>query len=517
MNGEKSFTTFHADGLRVGPHTATVTKTVEPLTEPAVRERLAFKVGDTLMGCCKVLEELGRGGMGIVYKVFHAPTETFFALKVVPPELAHSRAEIERLRDNFALVEKLNHPNIANAKLLIEDPERETYYLLMEYVEGETLRAWMRRQWQTETLTLETIAPILRQIAEALDYAHRMRVLHRDIKPSNIMVQQDGTVKVLDFGLAEQIQTTMTYVSMAQKGPSGTAPYMAPEQWMGVRQSAMTDQYALAVVCYEMLAGRLPFENADTEALQQAVLKQKPEPLSLLSRRENKALLRAFSKTASERFKSCLAFVEACLCEKVKKGKVAPYRPHASMATSAEKGQSVTRLSALLMMQNTYRPPLLATLFWGLALLGSGTLVLLTSYSRFRSLSDEEIIIIFAFFDAPFMLFYAFSWLFIHWNRTKLKWFVHGWVLFVLLVYVLALFFGTERIDLYDGYQGRDYYTGPLYASYDNYSALILFSVIFSIPFTILSALYLLILRRRVIRKTPYRWLARLLMGRKGR
>ena len=227
------------------------------VTIPGKRERKSdgrFATGDLILGRYKVLAELGQGGMGVVYKCFDETAGIEIALKALPPELSHNTLEMEDIKENFQLVHNLHHPNIASSNTLEKDNSNGNYYLIMECVEGEDLRHWIKRKRKDNMLSLETILPIIRQVASALDYAHEQRIIHRDIKPGNIMIDAEEHVKVLDFGLAAQIHTSMTRVSMAYHGTSGTAPYMAPEQWRGQAQGAAADQYALAVMTYEMLA-----------------------------------------------------------------------------------------------------------------------------------------------------------------------------------------------------------------------------------------------------------------------
>ena len=153
--------------------------------------------------------------------------------------------------------------------------------------------------------------PILRQVAEALDYAHRRKIIHRDVKPANVMVAPDGTVKVLDFGLAAQIQTSLSRVSQVKYGTSGTGPYMAPEQWRGQYQDGASDQYALAVLAYELLAGRLPFENQDPLVLKHAVQEDPPPRIEALGDPAGSVLARGLAKERAARYGSCGEFVEA--------------------------------------------------------------------------------------------------------------------------------------------------------------------------------------------------------------
>ena len=270
-----------------------------------------FAVGDLIMGRYKVLAELGQGGMGVVYKCFDETAGIEVALKALPPELSHNSLEMDDIKDNFQLVHNLHHPNIASSNTLEKNPENGNYYLIMECCEGEDLRRWIKRKHRDSSMTWEEFLSVIRQVAEALDYAHAQKIIHRDIKPGNIMIMAAGTVKVLDFGLAAQIHTSMTRVSMAYRGTSGTGPYMAPEQWRGRPQGAASDQYALAVMAYEMLAGSLPFASSDPAVLQQAVLTQQADPIEGLPEHAQNALDRALSKEPTDRFNSCVDFAAA--------------------------------------------------------------------------------------------------------------------------------------------------------------------------------------------------------------
>jgi formylglycine-generating enzyme required for sulfatase activity len=248
--------------------------------------------------------------MGVVYKCLDKVGGVRVAVKALPPELSHNGDEMEEVRENFRLVYGLSHPNIAGVRTLERD-ERGEYFLVMEVAEGEPLRRWMRRKGGAGGIPAEEAVPVLRQVASALDYAHGERVMHRDVKPGNIVISGNGDVKVLDFGLAAQIHSSMNRVSQAFRGTSGTGTYMAPEQWAAQPQGAAADQYALAVTAYEMVAGRLPFDNAEPAVLKEAVLHDEPPPVDGLSAAAAAALRRAMSKDPSRRFASCGAFVDA--------------------------------------------------------------------------------------------------------------------------------------------------------------------------------------------------------------
>ena len=278
-----------------------------------------FQVGELIMNRYKVLAELGQGGMGVVYRCLDETAGIQVALKALPPELSHNTIEMEDIKDNFQLVSKLVHQNIAISKNLEKDDSNGNYYLIMECVEGEDLRRWLKRKRRENTLEFSDVISIIRQAADALDYAHSQMIIHRDIKPGNIMIDQAGRIKVLDFGLAAQIHTSMSRVSMAYQGTSGTGPYMAPEQWRGRAQGAAADQYSLAVMAYEILAGNLPFESADPAVLKQAVLDETPEKISNIPPASQSAIMRAMSKLPADRFASCADFAAALAGEKIKK------------------------------------------------------------------------------------------------------------------------------------------------------------------------------------------------------
>ena len=286
----------------------------EATTEKGYRERKAdgrFLVGDLIMRRYKVLSKLGQGGMGVVYKCFDETAGIEVALKALPPELSHDSQEMEDIKENFQLVHNLHHPNIASSNTLEKNPENGNYYLIMECCEGEDLRRWIKRKRRDNPLTLDDVLPIIKQVADALDYAHAQKIMHRDIKPGNIMIDSAGSVKVLDFGLAAQIHSSMSWGSIVYHGTSGTGPYMAPEQWRCRKQGAASDQYALAVMTYEMLSGDLPFASPDPAVLREAVLNETAEEIPDLPSAAQDALKRAMSKDPANRFKSCADFAAA--------------------------------------------------------------------------------------------------------------------------------------------------------------------------------------------------------------
>ena len=286
-----------------------------------------LRAGDVLLARYTVLSELGEGGMGVVYKCLDQVGGIEVAVKCLPPELSRNEGEMEGIRENYGIVAKLHHSAISGLRNLEKDPATGEYYLVMDLAEGEDLSAILRRR-RGAPMPLEEALAILRPLASALDYAHGERVLHRDVKPANVKVLVTGEsdhatigpcdhattvrVQLLDFGLAAEVRSSMSRVSVrGHGGTSGTPAYMAPEQWEARRPDFRTDQYALAVMAYQMLAGFLPFDSEDTDVLRRAVLSRAPDPVEGLPSAANAALLRALAKDPKERFPTCAAFVAA--------------------------------------------------------------------------------------------------------------------------------------------------------------------------------------------------------------
>ena len=266
-----------------------------------------FSKGYEILGRYVVESELGQGGMGVVYKCLDKIGGVKVAVKGLPPDVAHNADEMEEIRANFQLVCDLRHPNIAGVRTLEKDDAGD-YYLVMDLAHGDDLGKWMR---ENKNVGIETRLSIIRQIADALDYAHARKVMHRDIKPGNILVSPKGRVQLLDFGLAAQISTSLSRTSRLVVAQSGTPAYKSPEQWRGNPQGAPADQYALAVVAYRLLSGRLPFDGDNVLIFCRAVLEERPPAIKGLPSHINKALARALAKDPHDRFPTCLAFADA--------------------------------------------------------------------------------------------------------------------------------------------------------------------------------------------------------------
>ncbi|MCL2710429.1 MAG: serine/threonine protein kinase [Planctomycetaceae bacterium] len=270
--------------------------------------------GLLLNGKYELLEQIGRGGMGVVWKANERVADRLVALKFVPHDLRRYEAEMERVREVFRKVHALNHQWICPTYSL-EDGGALGYYLVMKYLDGETLDRYVaRKDSKRKGLPLNQVITILSRAASALDYAHRHKVIHRDIKPSNIFLIKVGGklhIQLIDFGLVEEIKSTLTRISHVQFDIVGTRPYMATEQWLGKQQTAKTDQYQLAVVAYELLAGHLPFQGTDLQVMSNAVLNLSPEPIPNIPDDVNAVLLRAMSKEPAERYGTCQEFIGA--------------------------------------------------------------------------------------------------------------------------------------------------------------------------------------------------------------
>ncbi len=217
-------------------------------------------------GRYEIIEPLGQGGMGTIFRVYDQKTQDEIAIKVLNPEISADDTTIARFRNELKLARRISHKNVCRTFDLSE--AGGTFYIAMEYVPGESLRSIIR---MTGALTPGTAVHIARQVAEGLAEAHRLGVVHRDLKPRNIMVDRNGTAVIMDFGIAR----TLGPGTDAVEGVTvGTPEYMSPEQADGLPADERSDIYGLGVVLFEMLTGCAPFD-ADTPA--GIALKQKSE------------------------------------------------------------------------------------------------------------------------------------------------------------------------------------------------------------------------------------------------
>jgi TolB-like protein/predicted Ser/Thr protein kinase len=229
---------------------------------------------DTLIaGKYKIVEEIGRGGMGIVYKAEDVRLKRTVALKFLPPQLMHIPEVRDRFMREAQAAAALDHPNICTVYEF--DQANERAFISMAYIEGQSLR----KKIDSGPLELEEALRIATQVAEGLQEAHKRGIVHRDIKSANIMVTTGGQAKVMDFGLARVAGATL----VTREGTTmGTVTYMSPEQARGEKVDHRTDIWSFGVVLYEMLSGELPFKGEHEQAVIHSILKEKPRSITEL-------------------------------------------------------------------------------------------------------------------------------------------------------------------------------------------------------------------------------------------
>ena len=209
--------------------------------------------GSTFAGRYQIIEELGKGGMGKVYKVFDTDIKEKVALKLLKPEIASDRETIERFSNELKYARKISHRNVCRMYDL--GKSEGTYFITMEYVHGEDLKSLIE---MSGSLSLGMLLSVGKQVCDGLAEAHSLGVVHRDLKPQNIMIDKHGNAKIMDFGIARSIR------EKGITGPSvliGTPEYMSPEQAEAKEVDHRSDIYSLGIILYEMATSRVPFEG----------------------------------------------------------------------------------------------------------------------------------------------------------------------------------------------------------------------------------------------------------------
>src|SRR6516162_3579418 len=235
----------------------------------------------TKLGSYEILQPLGAGGMGEVYTARDTGLERTVALKILPRECSADKERLCRFKEEARSASALNHPNIITIHELGQ--HGSTHYIVMELVEGETIRALLR----SGSLPMRKVLEIAVQVAEGLTKAHEAGIAHRDLKPENLMVSRDGFVKILDFGLSKlvsprQPESDLCSTSLTLAGQIiGTVGYMAPEQAAGQPVDFRADQFSLGLVLYEMVAGKRAFQRSSAMETQAAILLEQPAAVGM--------------------------------------------------------------------------------------------------------------------------------------------------------------------------------------------------------------------------------------------
>ena len=271
-----------------------------PTTEIIRMSKLKIAKQRPMVGKYKIIEELGRGGMGFVYKAEDTKLKRMVALKFLPPELTKDEKAKARFIQEAQAASALDHPNICTV-YEIDETEDEQMFISMACYEGESLKEKIEKG----PLEIEEATEIATQIAQGLDKAHKKGIIHRDIKPANIMITEDGVAKIVDFGLAKlagQVGISRPDTIL------GTVAYMSPKQAQGEEVDHRTDIWSLGVVLYEMLTGKLPFKGEKMQGVVYSILNNEPESLdsqrSDIPKHIENTVDKALEKDVTKRYQS---------------------------------------------------------------------------------------------------------------------------------------------------------------------------------------------------------------------
>ncbi|MBX7244724.1 MAG: serine/threonine protein kinase [Candidatus Sumerlaeaceae bacterium] len=268
---------------------------------------MTTKMPDIIAGKYEVVELVGRGGMGTVFKAVQQSLNRVVAIKMLSEELASDIEFRARFQQEATVVARMNHPNIVQVYDI--EPHGHTFCIIMEYVEGKSLQSLID---QKAGVSEQAVVSIGAQIARALDYAHAMKVIHRDVKPDNILVTADGVAKITDFGIARFMESkfkTQTGICM------GTPKFMSPEQVTGKNVDGQSDLYSLGICLYYCLTGQTPFDGENPISIATKHLYEAPDPVATLNPAISHALdtvvMQSLEKSKSARFETGEAMAKA--------------------------------------------------------------------------------------------------------------------------------------------------------------------------------------------------------------
>ncbi len=266
--------------------------------------------GTVLEDRYELVELIGQGGMAIVYRARDRRTGHFVAVKYLRPEFRENPEFLERFRREAIAASKMSHHNIVNLLDVGNDPENP--YIVIEYVNGKTLKDIIREQKRIQQNVAGQIAI---RILSALQHAHAANIVHRDIKPQNILVDQDGYIKVSDFGIARMLDHTAHTEPDGEKSVLGSVHYFSPEQASGGTARVTSDIYSVGVVLYEMLTGEVPFQGQADAVIAMQHVQVRPKPprgiVPDLSPSLEAVVLKALEKDPDDRYHTALEMAQA--------------------------------------------------------------------------------------------------------------------------------------------------------------------------------------------------------------